>query len=435
MYSITPFKFLSFVTIGFVGLAVSPAAAQSISAPCVISPMTMGNVIVFNSGPHNPGNPLGLCASEHTLSGINSYLQTGSPQSLAGKAASAAGMGSGIVELVGLQNSQSSSQRNEARNKLATEDVRDRALASEEAIARSLHDVTRPITSRACYSSLGYSGGGSSAANAAAAAAPQQRKQLTPLTENDYIADLVNMPGASDGCTPADVVNKIPGCESVGNLPGVNAAPLILRRSHKGHSGVASNYTIPNEASDPLFQAQQGYLTYSKPRPGPAIREAVKNQPISRRYLVLQRRYNSRSLAVVGAMTQVAGQSLALPDESSFVANVWNSSSVKGVPSLREDFSKVYGKKTPVPASPSEREIMNLMVLRQFTDEQTGNDLVSDPISVARRQLELKKINSLLLLKLNENAEWNNILYAHILSNRIDPVNREELYTAATAAN
>ena len=78
---------------------------------------------------------------------------------------------------------------------------------------------------------------------------------------------------------------------------------------------------------------------------------------------------------------------------------------------------------------------MNLMVLRQFTDEQTGNDLVSDPISVARRQLELKKINSLLLLKLNENAEWNNILYAHILSNRIDPVNREELYTAATAAN
>lgn len=437
----TPFRFLALAALAFAGLmAVPQAQAQSIGMPCMISPITVRYVVVYNSGPPNATNPLGLCASEYTLKGINNYLQTGVPQSIVGMAASAVGMSTGLVGQVGLQNKQESSHRNEERNKLANEDVRDRALEVEDAITRSIHDVTSPITRRACYSSTGSgagggaSGGGASSANGGGAAAPQQRETLQPRTENDYVAKLATMPGASDGCTQADVANKVPGCGSVGSLPGVNVSPFILVRSYTGQAGAPSSYTIPNNAGDRFFQAQQNYLTYSKPRPGPTIRDAAKSSPMARRFLVVQRRYNSRSLAVVGAMTQIAGQTLALPANSPFVTNVWNRSAIPGSPSLKEDFAKVYGN-APVPAIPSEREVMNLLVLRQFTDKQSASDMVPDPVDLARRQLEVKKINALLLLKMNEKAEWNNIMYAHILSNRIDPVDREQLVSAATASN
>ena len=438
----TPFKFLALAALAFAGLMAAPQAqAQSIGMPCMISPMMTVGYVVYNSGPPNATNPLGLCASEYTLKGINNYLQTGTPQSIAGKAASAAGMSTGLVGQVGLQNKQKSSHRNEDRNRLANEDVRDRALEVEDAITRSIYDATLPVSRRACYSSIGggagggVSGGGASSANGGAASAPQQRETLTPKTESDYVARLVNMPGASDGCTVADYNNKVPGCMNPagGDLPGVNVSPFILVRNYTGKNGDPSSYTVPNDPGDKFFQAQQGYLTYSKPRPGPAILESVKDEHRAKRFLVVQRRYNSRALAVVGAMNQIAGQTIALPSNSPFINNVWNRSAVPGVPSLREDFVKVYGHNPP--DIPSEREIMNLLVLRQFTDTQTGSDMVPDAKEIARRQLEVKKINALLLLKMNEKAEWNNIMYAHILSNRIEPVDREMLVSSATVAN
>jgi hypothetical protein len=263
----------------------------------------------------------------------------------------------------------------------------------------------------------------------------EEQKVLTPGTESDYVADLVTMPGAADSCTPADVNNKVPGCASVGSMPGVNVSPYILVRAYGGKEGAKTNLSVPNKKDDPYFRAQQGYLSYSRPRPGPAIRDAAKNKPVSRQFLIMQRRYNSRALAVVGAMTQVASQTLAIDPKSPFMANVWNAATVQGGNTLKQDFSEVYGSAVPVPAVPSEREIMNLLVLRQFSEKQAGSDLVPSPLDVARRPLDVKKINALMLLKLNEKAEWNNIMYAHILSNRIDPVNREGLLSSAAAAN
>lgn len=439
--TLTPsLKFLALSAVSALALLGTPKAqAQSISQPCVISPQPMGYVVVYNSGPKS-SVPLGLCASEATLAGINNYLQTGQAQSIPGRAAQAAGLSTGVVGQIALMNSQDSSFRNQSKNDLANEDVRDRALAVEDAITRSIHDATAPLSRRACYSTLasggggGASGGGASAANAGKVAGPIQKEVLTPGTENDYVARVVNSEGYSLSCTAADARNKVPGCLTEGHYPGMNTAPFILVRAYTGRPDEPSSYTIKDDPSNPLFQGQQGYLMHSKPLPGPSILEGHKNSPTGLRYLIMQRRYNSRSLAVVGAMSQIAGQTLALPKDSPFVTNVWNGSAIPGQPTLRQDYISVYGNNA-VPEVPSEREVMNLLVLRQFTQTQSASDMVPDPIDVARRQLEVKKINALLLLKMNEKAEWNNILYAHILSNRIDPVDREQLLNSATTAN
>lgn len=440
--TLTPsIRFLALAAVSALALLGAPKAqAQSIGVPCVISPLTLGTVVVYNSGPPNVTMPLGLCASEATLAGINDYLQTGQAQSIPGRAAAAAGMSTGVVGQIALMNSQESNFRNQSKNDLANEDVRDRALAVEDAISRSVFDATTPISRRACYSTVasggggGASGGGASAANAGKVAGPIQKEVLTSGTENDYVARIVNSAGYALSCTSADVTNKVPGCTAEGDYPGMNTTPFILVRAYTGRSGEPSSYTIKDNPSDPLFQGQQGYLMHSKPLPGPGIREGIKDSPSGRRHLVMQRRYNSRSLAVVGAMSQIAGQTLALPENSPFVTNVWNRSAIPGQPTLREDFASVYGNGA-IPAVPSEREVMNLMVLRQFTQPQASSDMVPDPLEIARRQLEVKKINSLLLLKMNEKAEWNNILYAHILSNRIDPVDRRQLLNSASTAN
>ena len=431
-----------FKTLALLSLVVTAALgardvqAQSIGQPCIISPTTIGLVTVFNSGPGSSA-PLGLCASEATLSGINKYLQTGEAQSVVGKAAAAAGASSGLVGQIALMNSQDSSFRNQKKNDLANQDVRDRTLAVEEEISESVYEATQPISRRACYSSLssgagGGAGGGASARSAAKVAEMQQKDTLKPGTEADYAARVVQTPGHEDSCTKQDVDNKIPGCSNVGGYPGVNTSPFILVRAYTGRKDKPSSYTIVDDESDPLFRAQQGYLNYSKPRPGPAIPDGLKDSPNSKRYLVMQRRYNSRTLAVVNAMSQISGETIALPSSSPFVRNVWNGSAVPGVPTLKEDYAAVYGQAAPT--LPSEREVMNLLVLRQFTAKQSGADLGSTPTDIARRQLEVKKINALLLLKLNEKAEWNNIMYAHILSNRIDPVDRNQLVSAAAAA-
>ena len=433
------FSFLALAALGLMLPWSSPVQAQSLGPPCVISPVYMGVTLTYFSGPTSPA-PLGLCASEATLAGINDYLQTGMAQGIAGRAAQASGISMGVVDQLAVANLQETSFRKQGQQSLANEDVRNRALAVEEEITAAIYKGTTPISSRACHSAANTSssglaaGGGGSAGTYNEIKKKQEDAVLTPGTEDDYVAQIVTMPGAAESCTAADAANKIPGCAKEGRTPGANLSPFVLVRAHTGRRGDRSSYTIRNNPSDLLYQAQQGYITYSRPRAGPSIGDASKASPAARAYLVLQRRYNSRALVVVNTLSHVASKTLSIDPKSPFIQNVWNNANVKGGKSLKDEFKEVYAG-TPVPPVPSEREIMNLLVLRQFTADQSGSDMAMDEVEIEKRRLDVKKVNALLLLKMNENAEWNNIMYAHLLSSRIDPVTRTKLLSEAAAAN
>lgn len=414
------------------------ALASQIGAgpPCAITPMTIGYVVVYNSGP--PTDPINLCASEATLAGIHTYLETGEPQTILGKALAAAGTSSGAVGLVALSNKQESSYRNQKKNNFANEDVRNRAEEYDDTIARSVEKITRPISRRACVASVtsgggggGQGGGTGSVGNTAKLAKVIQKDVLTPATENDYVARAVVDPSFAGSCTAEDVKNKVPGCGSVGVTPGLNLSPMALFSNYEGIPSKPFSRTIKDNPEDKIYRAQKSHILLAQPRPGPKIRETVKNKPVAKRFLVLQRRYNSRTMAVVQALSHISGRSIALPAGNAFITNVWNGDVGD---KLKDDFKKLYPG-VPVPERPSEREIIHLMVLGQFTDKQSADDLVNDPVEIERRRLEVKKLNALLLLQRYENAEWNNILNAHLLSNKIDPVNRNALLAESASIN
>lgn len=399
------------------------ASAQSIGLPCTIT----------------AGYSTNTCASEATLSSLLTYLETGQSTSLSGNLA---GQG-GLVSQLSTLNAQISNIRKQAQNDLANEDVRNRALASERAILESVDKVARPISVRECRAvaatsgafggGAGGGGAGTNTTKAAGEAAKQiETEMLTPGTENDYVARLVTGTRALNYCTAQDHTNKVPGCErGEGSLPGANNNPLsLIRAATKDPSSQPGNFSIPRGDSD-QYAAAIDYVRYSMPFPAPRVNDGVKDTPAARRFLVLQRRYNSRAMAVVYGLTTIMAESIALPTGHPFVTNIWNGTTGA---ELKEDYKEI-NPGIALPASPSERELMHLLVKRQFATTLTKNDLNGGEVEYfAQRSLEVDKINAYLALKLNEKAEWSNIMLAHILSNDIDPVDRRQLVNQSATA-
>jgi len=416
---------IRFFTTLLILVTASPMAAnaQSIGLPCTIT----------------AGASSGTCASEATLAAMQTYLETGQTSSLSG----ALGGQGGLIAQLGTLNAQISSMRKQAQNDLGNQDVRARALASERAILNALDDATKPISVRECRSvaaSSGAFGGGAGGGGAGVnttkggeeAAREIEPEMLTPGTENDYVARLLYSNKASNYCTEEDKNNKIPKCGAVGSLPGANNNPMsLIRGATKDPSTKPGNYSIKLDREDDQFAAAIDYVRFSRPFPAPMVNEGSKNQPAVKRYLVMQRRYNSRAMAVVYGLTTILAESLALPSGHPFVQNVWNGETGA---QLKTDYAEI-NPGIDVPKAPSERELMHLLVQRQFANQLTGEDLqASEPEYFAKRSLELDKINAYLALKLNEKSEWSNIMLAHILSNDIDPVDRKKLLSEAAAA-
>lgn len=396
------------------------AHAQAGMVPCV---MTL-------SGSH------GTCASEYTLHSLLTYLETGRATTVQGNLAQ-----NGLVAQLAALNTQLTSIRKQAQQDFANEDVRNRALASERAILRSLEEATRPISRGDCRAvaassgALGGGGGGgtvslNSAVEAGKAAEELEKEAILPASENDYIARLVVGDRMKRYCKEADHRNKIPGCEAgEGSLPGANSDPSVLIRAAT-HPGVG-NFSIKSGMKNPEYAAAIDFIRYSAPFPAPRIRDSAKDTPAGKAFLVLQRRYNSRMMAVIYGLTTILAESVALPENHPFVRNVWNSATGA---ELKEDFAQIY-KGIKVPDAPSEREMMHLLVTRQFASRLSAADLSGpDEKYFAQRSLELDKLNAYLTLKLIEKSEWSNIMLAHILSNDIDPVDLGKLKAEANAA-
>ena len=412
-------------------LILSSLLALSLGAPVVAHAQAQIVPCVMIAGAST-----GTCASEATLSGLLTYLETGQSTSIAGNMSSG-----GLVSQLGALNVQLTSIRKQAQQNLANEDVRDRALSTERAILGALEEATRPISRGDCRAIAassgalgGGAGGGGMGANTTMATVQAVEQlapdALTPARENEYIARLVIGDRMKRYCTDPDVKNKIPGCEAgVGTLPGANNDPTVLIRAAT-HPGVG-NYSIEAGMTNPEYAAAIDFVRYSQPFPAPMIESASKDSPAARAYLVLQRRYNGRAMAVVYGLTTILAESIALPKSHPFVRNVWDNSTGAD---LKKDFREIYpGIKTP--EAPSEREMMHLLVNRQFASTLTKADLSgSDARYFAQRGLELDKLNAYLTLKLNEKSEWSNIMLAHILSNEIDPVDLDKLKSEAAAA-
>lgn len=400
------------------------ASAQSIGAPCTIA----------------AGVSSGTCASEYTLSSLLTYLETGQSMSIGGNVA---GQG-GLISQLSTLNAQISNIRKQAQNDLANEDVRNRALATERAILESIEQVTRPISVRECRAVAatsgafgGGAGGGGAGANTTKAAGEAAKEiepeMLTPASENDYVARLITGTRASNYCTVQDHTNKVPGCEGgEGGLPGANNNPMsLIRAATKDPTVRPGNFSIPRGTDSEPYAAAIDYVRYSMPFPAPRVNEGAKDNPAARRYLVLQRRYNSRAMAVVYGLTTIMAESVALPSGHPFVTNIWNGPTGS---ELKADYAEI-NPNIQAPVSPSERELMHLLVKRQFAKTLTNSDISANEVEYfAQRSLEVDKINAYLSLKLNEKAEWSNIMLAHILSNDIDPVNRRQLVNESAAA-
>lgn len=405
------------------GMVVKTANAQVIGSPCIIT----------------AGQSVGTCASEATLASLHQYLETGQSRSPMGTLKAKGG----LIGQLSVLNTQLASIRKQQQNNMPNEDVRNRALTSQRAILESIEKVTRPITQRDCRAVAGSSGafggagGGGNIGNNSGQAAAEASKYvepeiLTPMTENDYVAKIILSPNNPLYCTAEDAANKVPRCEGgEGELPGANNNPLsMIRAATKDPASKPGNMSIPRPITTKEYQAAIDYIRYSRPMPGPKIRDTVKEEPVAKRFLVLQRRYNSRTMAIIYAFSNIVGESVALPEGHPFIEKVWNGEIGA---ELKQDFKEIYPN-VDLPKIPSEREMLHLLVKRQFAKTLTAQDLAGNEVEYfAKRSLDIDKITAYLNLKLSEKAEWNNVLLAHMLSNDIDPVNREQLVSEASS--
>ena len=411
----------------------APAQAQNVMG-CTISG---GATYITTLSPTMQG-----CASEATVGNQFTYLSTGRNMSIGGAIGGAAGVNDGVIELLRKLNDTNSKGIEGDRQAVPNQNLADRASQTDLEQRRMIEPYTRSASAEACREGTvgtGLGGGGGSSSGGAGANSQASGDSLNerfedeilhPRNEANYLGDLAFAGTSRNYCTQADVTNKVPGCTSVGSLPGANTNPTVLLRG-AAPRGTPRNYSIDFRPGDQQFDALVDYVRMSRPFPGPMLNDASKASPAGKQYLVYQRRYNSRVLAVTNALTNVAALSSKMPDSHPFVRNVWNSTDAGN---LKEEFTEVYGNR-PVPDRPSERELLKLMVLRQYTKNVSGEDLVNTPEYYARRNLEVAKLNAYLLMKMTEQQEWNNILLSHLLSNEIDPVTRAELMQKASAAS
>lgn len=368
------------------------------------------------------------CASEGTLSAQYNYLATGRHTGM-GAITGLAGANDGIIEQMRKLNDNMAKLNEGGRQDLPNNDLASRAATVDLEQRRAIEPYTRPLTSAACREATfskgsGAGGGGGATAKARRTKQAEDIKEiLTPKLEDEYIADLVSG-SAVNNCTQQDIDNKMPNCAAVGKTPGRNLDPSSLFES------VDKNKSYKHEKGDLSYDAMMNYIDIVKPFPAPRISENAKGTVDANRYLILQRRYNSRVATVSAIFNHIAAESASLDPQSYMVQQIWNKNEMKDV------FKEIYGNDVKYPLTPSEREILHLNVHRQFSADVVENDTSSQPVEYyAQRQIELLKIQNQLLLKQIEKQDLTNIALASILSQNVDPLDRKALESAAASAN
>lgn len=409
-------KSLVLVGLGWSTLSFAPEAKAQFTIPCTINGSSPGVTVSYG------------CASEYTLNAQYQYLSTGQQSNILGSVTGA----EGVIELLRKANDEATKSNEGDRQNMPNADLADRARDIDMEQRRMVERYTRPISAAACREAtvgrgMGGAGSSGSAAGASTANTAAAEDILVPKSEDEYLADLTYGDKSKNYCSAMDVKNKIPGCTGAGSLPQANVQTDTLTKG-ANQAQRLQNYSYEFKKGQPQFDAMIDYLLMARPFPAPTINEKAKDTPDGRRYLILQRRYNSRVLAVTNALISISSESAALPENSYMVKQVWENDETKAA------FAEVYPG-VQMPARPSEREIIRLNVLRQYTSKVVTEDAAaSSPEDLGRRQIELLKMNNYLLLKQKEQQEWTNILLAHQLSTQVDPVTRDKLLSVSGSA-
>lgn len=417
MNKISGLKLVVLGALAYTGLTLAPSAqAQSFGPPCIISG---GATYIYSQG----------CASEYTVNAQYTYLSTGQQTSIMGSV----GAAEGVIELLKKLNDNIAKGNEGDRQNMPNQDLANRTAEANLAQREMIAPYARSITAEACRESTVHGGagggGGSRGTTASADLAVKddiEPDTLTPKQEDNYLGDLV-AGRATKYCTAADVANKFPQCAGEGALPGFNTNPTVLFRE-ANRSGKLRSYSYKFEKGNEKYEAMIDYLRMASPFPGPALNDKAKETPDGRRFLTMQRRYNVRTLAVLHSFSRIAAESASLPADSYVVKEVWSK------PEIRQDFEELYPG-VQFPTAPSDREYTRLLVLREFGQRITTEYLTPKTVEeYAKAQLDLTRVNNLLLLKQKEEQEWTNVLLTHLLSNEVDPVTRNAVMSQAAAA-
>jgi len=400
-------------------------------------------VTVVNCIPTSGAIGIG-CASEASVAAQYTYLSTGINPNVLGAAGGALGITDGVIELLRKANDESAKGVEGQRQDMPNEDLasrqRDYSLKQREVIGKYYGPLSASACREATISSAmgggaagggGASGGGTPAAgttqNEAETKEIEKERFTNPRTAHTSLTELVGGTNPKH-CTPADRNNMYPGCVKSadgGSMPAANLDVLSLIQP-ANQKIPKKNFTITRDIDNDDRQAALNFIKMNSPRPAPDIPEKAKGTPPGAQYLVFQKRYSARALAVSGVFSNVLAFSTELPPTSA-MAKVWKT--------IYPEYQKMYDR-NPV-KTPSERELLYFMVERQYGKKLIEEDAAgkADVAYLANRNLELQKLNSYLLLKVHQQLERQNLISAYQLSQAMDPVTYQEIMKSYGSAS
>lgn len=400
-------------------LAVVTGLGLTLSAPPVSAQMGVATVVCTTRAGGLAGAAKSViggvaCASEDTLLAIANALQRETIET------------SKVVE-------------NQSQN-VSTTDLANRVATVQEKIQDSVAPYANTLSDDACRDAtvaggavpggMMGSGAGGVVANAAAregaSNAKQEERLLSSKTPDAVLAEIVG-PKSKPFCTQADVANKVPNCTVVGAIPGANmrfSSILTAANSVPGKAG----RSIPNDENNVSMIAARHYITIMSPRNAPDVPDGSKGKPEAKKFLAVQRMYNGAALSVTNFLDHSLSWTVALPSNHPYITT-W-----KGDADLNKEYAETYPGRDK-PASPSLREMMYFSIEKQNAPSQMVKDAAgkNDPVYLAYRNLELQKINAMMLLRINEQLEYNGAVQSALLRNQLDPVTYGELTTLRAA--
>lgn len=273
--------------------------------------------------------------------------------------------------------------------------------------------------------------GGGSASSAAQAAVMAQTLQAYRSRSdlNNYGARLAAHTADSQQCDEIDVMQKRPGCSSVGARAGadLNAASLFAG------AGTGTAQTPPNLSftRDQMAAAQRALANVAAANPAPLLDPSAEATPSGKGYVALSNTARARSSIVQDALAWLLARRLP--------ADVGGGQLPAGVQASWNQYADVFARVYPGrqrPPVPSEWEAMKLAVMRRAVDPDYTSALQNTPDSKAVL-VELANIEAQAnYLKTTEieGQEKMIVLLAGILAHLTDPVDKGTLGDQRNAA-
>lgn len=339
----------------------------------------------------------------------------------------------GIASILG---GQTNVQTGNTKQTIQALDEHREATKNEEALQRSAvlqfqktnELMPTPVGCAAATDAQMMSGGGASAAAQAAVMAQTLQAYRSRSDLNNYSARLQAHSADSQQCDEIDVMQKRPGCSSVGARAG---ADLTVASLFAG-AGTGTAQTPPNLSftKEQMAAAQRALANVAAANPAPLIDPNAEQTPAGKGYVALSNTARARSSIVQDALAWLLARRLP--------ANVGGGQLPAGVQASWDQYADVFARVYPGrqrPPVPSEWEAMKLAVMRRLDPDYTSalqNTPDSKAVLVELAGIEAQA-NYLKTTEI-EGQEKMIVLLAGILAHLTDPVDKGALADQRNAA-